>query len=332
MMADVPRVIRFPAALLVATLLGAACDSGEPGPDPTPSTPASAQFAVQMATVDLYAGEPQRAQLGILGSDPERGVRPLSFGTVQVSFSYLGADGGDAAKPGPSAEARYVAAYGFPEDGTTPELTSPADSRGVYQADVTFDRAGLWQADVSFEIEGRGAQRLATTFPVVDDPAYPAPGDPAPRTENLTLEDEGAVPASAIDSLAFDGAPIPDPELHRTTVADAIAQGRPILLIVGTPAYCESQICGPENEAVLDLSSRYPDRAEYIHIELWKDYQSEPQVINEGAAEWVYRNENFTDPWLFLIGADGTIADRWMPLFDPDEVAAALEALPPMDA
>ena len=36
-----------------------------------------------------------------------------------------------------------------------------------------------------------------------------------------------------------------------------------------------------------------------------------------------------TEPWLYLIGADGTIADRWGPLFDVDEVATALEALPP---
>jgi hypothetical protein len=330
MMADVPRASRLLALLGIATLLAVSCDGNEPPPGPTSSAPTGLQFAVQMATVDLYAGAPQRAQIGILGSDAEKGVRPLSFGTVDVAFSYLGADGSSAPEPGPTATARYVAAYGFPEDGAEPELTPAAESRGVYQADVTFDQAGLWQADVSFDVDGFGTQTLVTTFPVVDDPIYPAPGDRAPRTENLSLADEGEVPASAIDSLASDDTPIPDPELHQTTVADAIAEGHPILLIVGTPAYCTSQICGPENEAVGDLSERYPDRAEYIHIELWRDFNA--NVISEGAAEWVFRNEDATDPWLFLIGADGKVNDRWMPLFDPDEVAAALEALPPMDA
>ena len=37
-----------------------------------------------------------------------------------------------------------------------------------------------------------------------------------------------------------------------------------------------------------------------------------------------------TEPWLYLIGPDGVIADRWGPLFDPEQVAAALDALPPM--
>jgi hypothetical protein len=39
-----------------------------------------------------------------------------------------------------------------------------------------------------------------------------------------------------------------------------------------------------------------------------------------------------TEPWLFLIGSDGIVADRWGPLFDSAEIAAALEALPPMEA
>ena len=57
--------------------------------------------------------------------------------------------------------------------------------------------------------------------------------------------------------------------------------------------------------------------------------------MNKGAAEWLLRElpdgtPQMTEPWLFLIGSDGTVADRWGPLFDTAEVAAALEALPPM--
>jgi hypothetical protein len=38
-----------------------------------------------------------------------------------------------------------------------------------------------------------------------------------------------------------------------------------------------------------------------------------------------------TEPWLYLVDADGIVADRWGSLFDATEVAAALEALPPME-
>lgn len=326
-MASVSRRRLVPAILALSVVV-ATC-GGDP-PPPQASTPAGVQFAAQMATEDLFAAAPQRAQIGVFASDADTGARSLSFGTVEVAFFYLGEDGGGTPEPGPTTTARYIPAYGFPGGGQAPELTPYADSRGVYQADVTFDRAGLWRADVSFETIDEGGQDLATTFPVVQDPVYPAPGDRAPRTKNLTVDDEGKVPASAIDSLAIDGAPIPDPQLHMTTVAQAIADGRPVLLIVGTPAFCTSKICGPENEAVADLAERYPDRAVYLHLELWKDFDG--LVINEGAAEWVYRNGDASDPWLFLIGADGRVMDRWMPLFDPEEVAAALEALPSTNA
>jgi hypothetical protein len=70
----------------------------------------------------------------------------------------------------------------------------------------------------------------------------------------------------------------------------------------------------------------------YIHIEVWKNYNAQPQVLNQAAADWLYRDGNMTEPWLYLIGADGIIVDRWGSLFDPADVEAALQALPPMAA
>jgi hypothetical protein len=50
-------------------------------------------------------------------------------------------------------------------------------------------------------------------------------------------------------------------------------------------------------------------------------------VINKAAADWLYRNNDLTEPWLYLIGANGVIIDRWGPLFDQNEVAKELAAL-----
>ena len=52
--------------------------------------------------------------------------------------------------------------------------------------------------------------------------------------------------------------------------------------------------------------------------------------INQAAADWVLRNDDLTEPWVFLIGADGKILDRWGSLWDPEEVGSELAALPPM--
>jgi hypothetical protein len=81
-------------------------------------------------------------------------------------------------------------------------------------------------------------------------------------------------------------------------------------------------------DAVEQLSKRYADRAEFIHVEIWRNFNK--QVINKGAADWLYRDGSLTEPWLYLIGANGTILDRWSNLFDPQEVARELQLLPPM--
>jgi hypothetical protein len=125
---------------------------------------------------------------------------------------------------------------------------------------------------------------------------------------------------------------VPDPELHEWTIARALQEGRPALVVFSTPVYCASKFCGPVTDVVQDLATRYEDRAVFIHVEIWRDYNDDPPVMNQGAADWLLRNGGFTEPWLFLFGADGIIVDRWANLWREDEVVAALEALPRMKA
>lgn len=285
-----------------------------------------ATFSAQMASSWHWVQDPQRVQLGIFGSDGE-GVRVVSGGTIELSFEYLGADGSGEPVTGPSATAEFIAVPGSEPPGELPTLSA---GNGVYEAeDVVFDQVGMWSVKITAEIDGVGRQ-LSASLPVAEESAIPAPGDPAPRTDNLTIDSN--VRKGAIDSRADGGGEIPDPDLHRWTVADAIEEGRPALVLIGTPAYCTSRLCGPEVDELQRLADAYPDRAVFIHIEVWKNYNAQPQVINEGAAEWLLRDDNMTEPWLYLIGADGIVIDRWGSLFDVSEVEAALEALPPMGA
>lgn len=316
--------LRLPAALVVLALTTIAC-TGESGPDPT--GPADVPLSAQVATADLYVGAPQRVQVGVFGSTQDQGVQVLSYGSVDVTFSFL--PEGEDPIPGPSATATYIPAYGTDDSGTSPALTNPSTARGTYQATVEFDRPGTWSAEVTARIDGVGTRTLSAAFPVAADPVYPAPGDKAPRTRNATIETNGVAPAT-LDSAAVDGV-VPDPALHEWTVADALEEGRPIVLIVGTPAYCQSRFCGPETQAIADLASRYDDRAAFIHLEVWKEPPiDETLVLNEAAAEWIFRDNNFTEPWTFLVGPDGRIVDRWMPLFDPAEIERMLRELPPI--
>ena len=305
-------------------LLAAACTSGG-GPDPSPSA-SRPSFNGEVASADLYVGAPQRFLIGLLAADAD-GVRYVSYGSIDLSFAFLG-DGAAAPTAGPKATATYVGAPGTKTEGTAPTLTQPSEARGVYQAeDVTFDQVGTWQVTATSTVEGAGPLQVTAAFPVAGAPALPAPGQRALKTDNLTMRSKDE-PLGAIDSRAVTGGSVPDKNLHQWTIADAIAQGRPALVAFATPVYCTSQFCGPVVDAVEKLSQRFADRAVFIHVEIYHDNAA--GEINQAAADWLFRNGDMREPWLYLIGADGKIADRWGVLWNPDEVAAELRALPPM--
>src|SRR5512132_1788007 len=96
--------IRTLAALLSLGLLTAACSSDDQTPQPTGARGNTSGMVAVAASVDLYTGEPQRVDLGLVLPDNSL----VSFGTVDVSCSLVG----DAAKasegPGPTATAVFV--------------------------------------------------------------------------------------------------------------------------------------------------------------------------------------------------------------------------------
>ncbi len=318
---------RLAVSLVALALLAAACSSSSGSGGSNHRAPSGATaLQSEVASVDLYAKTPQRVEVGLFFGNGNL----VSFGTAEFRFAFTGPAAAEfSPQPGPQATASYIPTPGTPDgSGRAPAITSPTQARGVFEAEnVTFDRAGIWLVDVSVDVPGRGTLASSTQFQVADRPALPAPGQKALRTENLTIHSKG-VPKAAIDSRYTTDGKIPDPELHETTIADAIREHRPALVVISTPVYCESRFCGPVTDMVAALSNKYADRAEFIHVEIWRDFQN--QVINKAAADWVYRNGDVTEPWLYLIGANGVILDRWNSLMKESEVAAELQKLPVM--
>jgi hypothetical protein len=184
----------------------------------------------------------------------------------------------------------------------------------------------VWSTAVTASVDGGPPVTIDATFNVFTEHRIPAPGDDALATENLTIDSKDA-PAAAIDSRAQDGAKVPDPELHDTTIAAALREGRPALVQFATPVHCTSNFCGPTVEAQEQLADEYQDVAAFIHIEIWRKKTATKGIVNEAAADWLLREDNLTEPWMFLIDDDGVIVERWGPLFDLEDVRAALDDL-----
>jgi len=313
---------RLFAGLVAAGFVLAACGGGGGGKKPSADKDPNGVSA-ETASFDLAAGPPSRYLIGLFTND-QRGV---SFGTIQLQFCFLGATkaSGPCQLSAP-VTATFLPTPGtqIPPDKTAPDVISPSGPKGVYEAEAGFDKAGFWQTHVVANVAGK-ARTADTSFQVLERHAIPAPGDAAIPSDNPTSTTPGVNPAS-VDSRAGAGGLIPDPELHQTTIAAAVAAHRPVLVVFSTPVYCISRFCGPITDMVDELAKTYADRASFVHVEIWKDYQQ--QTANKAATDWLYRNDSLNEPWVFLVGADGKIAARWDNVATKAEVEPELQKLP----
>ncbi len=186
-------------------------------------------------------------------------------------------------------------------DGSQHVHVNAGDDVGVYSTTVTFDKAGNWGVEINVDSQKpklKGTQRIS--FNVIEKGITPAIGSPAPKTRNATLAD-------ATDITKIDSSSSPMPELHRTTIADAIAAGKPALVLFAVPGYCDSRFCGPEYEIMKKLYGSYEGKAAMIHVEFYKDPGSPQRVPVDAVREWNLQ----TEPWFFVIDARGIISAKF---------------------
>jgi hypothetical protein len=314
---------RLLAVLAVVALAAAGCGSGK---DDGSGTASSVQegFSVSVASFDLAVGPKRRLLVGLQAIDGQL----VNYGTVTMRLAYLGTQSQTVtATPTISVTGTYLPVPGTPAPPleARPQVKAPSEARGVYAAEVDFDKPGFWGVEVQADLEGTGPRNGTTQFEVLPKHLVPDVGDPAPRTDNLTLSSKG-VPPAALDSRAQGGVRVPNRQLHQTTIAAALKAHHPAVVVFATPVYCTSQFCGPVTDMVAQVATKYAARADFIHVEIWRDFQK--KEVNKAAAEWIYRGDNINEPWVFVIGEDGRIAARFDNVATQAELEALIERLP----
>ena len=188
---------------------------------------------------------------------------------------------------------------------------------GLYVAWFHFDVAGLWQAQMEVRLPDGTSATVPQQFGVRVATEVPMVGQPAPRSENQTAADVPDV--SYIDS----GQP-PD-DMHAISIADAIAQHRPTLVVFATPAYCTSATCGPQIQAIQAVEPTYRDRLSFIHVEVYTDIKPDPnrRQLAPTMTEWHLQ----TEPWVFLVSRSGNIAAVFEGAAATDEVKQAVDQM-----
>jgi hypothetical protein len=168
----------------------------------------------------------------------------------------------------------------------------------VYQAQVPFDKKGRWSV-LTVTLVGDGLVAAPAQLEVSTEQADKIPdiGEPAPRVETDTLESaRGNV--EAIDTR------VPPSDMHEESFADVVGK-KPVALLFSTPQLCQSRVCGPVTDIALQLKSEYGDQVEFIHQEVYAD-NDPAKGLREPLAQFNLR----TEPWLFVVGADGRVTAR----------------------
>lgn len=146
---------------------------------------------------------------------------------------------------------------------------------------------------------------------VKEEPDAPALGEPAPRSDTLTLKD-----VSSIEELVS-AAPYHE-EFYQLTVAEAAESGKPSIIAFSTPGYCTSSLCAPVMETLATVSGELGDAVNVVHVEVWRNY--ERQEYDSAVQEWNLK----TEPWIFVLNADGTIGARLEGPVGPEELREAV--------
>ena len=320
---------RVVTMLAGGTLLLAACGTDGSG-TADPAGTSAVTLSIFSANFDLAVGEDRRLLLAVFTDRRER----VAGGTVEVRLAYLGEESGGVAELGAARTADFLPIPGLdvPEPEAGPAIVSSDALTGVYRVRVDLDRAGFWGVSVTADLADVGRVEGRTTFRVLEAPEVIDVGDPAPPTPNVVRADvdAGRAEPQSLDSrLRTVDEPDRAASLHTVRIDDALAAGRPVVIGITTPVYCVSLVCGPLTEYLVDVARRFGDRADFVHIEVYQ-LESDKRTLSPAAAAWIETAPGMggNEPWVFLVGGDGTVLARWDNVVDPEELEAALSALP----
>lgn len=309
-------------ALVLAGGFVAACGSGGPSPSAAPS---QAGCAVPPPPTTVADWNPPACTPELI---PFLVTNNIAKGQARILFLYLDNDNAVASAPDRTAT---VAFYNLDRDPATAVATADGvfvwtieNERGMYVVDVDLPDAGRWGAEFTTEAPGSPREAIRVTFDVHETSPTIAVGDPAPASQTPTLADVGG----DIAKVSTDAEPVP--EFYETSVADALADHEPFVLVFATPKFCTSAQCGPTLDLLKPFAAANPD-VTFINVEPYKlqfiDGQLQPELDANGnlqaadvADEWGL----LTEPWIFAVDRDGIVRGSYELIVTEAELDAAL--------
>ncbi|MEM7340910.1 MAG: hypothetical protein AAF467_19795 [Actinomycetota bacterium] len=195
-----------------------------------------------------------------------------------------------------------------------------ADLLRYYALRTTLPEAGVYDLEADFGDAGTGRLPIQA-FERSSVPLL-LPGDPFPSLVTPTFDDDAGV--DPICTLAPDPCPF-----HTESIDAVLADGRPMAVLVATPALCQTAYCGPVVETMIEVAPRYPSVVP-THLEFWANAgevagnYADPKLRLAPAVEALGLT---FEPSLFLVDRQGIVVDRIDNIYDATELDASLAAI-----
>jgi hypothetical protein len=308
------------ALAVAAAGCGGSGGSGSSSGDPVAQVPSSVQDKVRVARdpqpADFPApgGKSLQALADSIGGGPTMGLASsvfvagrqnrLAFGMIdeQAGFLYGKSAVYVARTPDAPAKGPYVApADVLVTDAPyrSQQAATEADPfAAIYAARVPLPRPGRYSVLAVTLVGGKpvaAPQQIEAVTPAQDK--IPEVGERAPKVRTDTV-------ASAHGDVEAIDTRRPTSDMHKDSF-DHVVGKKPVALLFATPQLCSSRVCGPVVDEALQLKSRYGDRIDFIHQEVYVDNN-----VNKGLRAPLQRFGLQSEPWLFVVGKDGRITAR----------------------
>lgn len=207
-------------------------------------------------------------------------------------------------------------------DVVAESLTAPRLGNGLPRPYFVFEATppvpGFY--DMVLDVDGT---EVISQFEVVaaDTPALVArvdPGDEFPVVPTPTPSAPGGVTPICTREPAC--------ELHDRSLDQVLGLG-PVALLIATPAFCQSVVCGPVLDVMLGVAADHPD-VTFVHAEVYSDpFNNEGRFSAEDFAPIIASAGVPYEPVLYTIDGTGTVVDRLDYIFGEEEIRSAVEAL-----
>jgi hypothetical protein len=234
----------------------------------------------------------------------------LAVGAERLLVAVAGLDGSRLASP--DIPVRVTVRPDGGEEGAPLDATfmwAVPQHSGLYRVAVEFPTEGTWWVVVTPE----GGPPLPG-FPVTvhRTPLTPAIGSPAPPSESPTSAD------GPLESITTDGDP--DPRFYEMSIAEAVASGRPSVIVFATPRFCTTGVCGPTLDDIKAMAGSYP-QVNFVHVEVFTNLDDPNNLeVVPAVVEWGLP----TEPWVFVVDADGIVVGRFEGVVTRDELEELL--------